>query len=236
MQHPPTAVDYESLVTLSLQLKWQHINLDVNFHVVIVALDEVALLRLASPRLAPACDRFILTVRRHFEPQWAMTSVWAKAQSGLAIKLTHHSSLGAFSCPLMSLLHAKMEVMAEALVLLRQRNQQLSRLLRDYPRATERGFCATDKLAFDVQKKLQRISIDAAILTVVASPAPCRTVDSSKRTVSFAAGSPRILGQADPLDRKPIATTRPSRLELLVLRGSRILRGVVKIDVGAIMR
>ncbi|KAF0716484.1 Aste57867_2824 [Aphanomyces stellatus] len=56
MQHPPTAVDYESLVTLSLQLKWQHINLDVNFHVVIVALDEVALLHLASPLLVPACD------------------------------------------------------------------------------------------------------------------------------------------------------------------------------------
>ncbi|KAF0704043.1 Aste57867_7447 [Aphanomyces stellatus] len=223
-------MDFESLLTLSLLLKRQHIErfgdlrhpATANIHVAVVALEEVALLRMASPLLAQACDRFLANIRCFMEPQRAMGSVWAKAQAGLAIKLTRLSS---DPSPLVSLLQIKKQIVAETLVFLRQRNQMLSKMLREHPRATERGFCETDKWAFDLQKRLQRLSIDAAILASVVPQ--LRVFNPSMRKVSFDAVGPHVIGRADSsVDRKSLTTSVPCRLELLVIRGSRILRVV----------
>ncbi|KAF0693947.1 Aste57867_15130 [Aphanomyces stellatus] len=227
------------LVTLSFQLKLQYIQSCVQhgaLHKAMVALEELAILQRSHPSLVDPCERFLVKVRRFIEPEYVLESVWGKSQLGLHIKLARDvvvasktaESLPPGCCLLARLLEKKKQDVAETLQHLRQRNHVLSKMLRDHPRVTERGLSESDDWAFELHKSLQRISIDMAILVsmapVVKSLERRRSLDEPKKTVAFDKRGPQIIGNADPLvDRAPLRVTQPRTMEMLLIRGSRIL-------------
>ncbi|KAF0716486.1 Aste57867_2826 [Aphanomyces stellatus] len=195
-------------------------------HAAAVAFDELALLRHANPNFINTCDDFLQDIKPLLEPRYAMTSVWGKAQVGLDIKLAH---LEHTTPSWKALVDAKKKTMADDLITLRQRNQMMSKMLRDHPRATERGFSQSDQWSGVLLRALQRLSIDVAVLsdttptnaTDVLHASPVKVCN---RAVSFDTRGPQVMGNADAsVDRRPIAVTRVGNMEMLLIRGSRVL-------------
>ncbi|KAF0711642.1 Aste57867_5160 [Aphanomyces stellatus] len=217
-------------MVLSLALKKQFVvdSLRQNkVHTAAVAFDELALLQHANPSLTNSCNAFLQDIKTFLEPRYAMASVWGKAQVGLDIKLAH---LEHATPSWEALIDAKKKAMADDLITLRQRNQMMSKMLQEYPRATERGFSHSDQWSGAVLRALQRLSIDMAVLTETTSLTAFKVpeVDSPpkkrSRIVSFDARGPQIMGEADPsIDRRPIVVTQVRNMEMLLIRGSRIL-------------
>ncbi|KAF0716485.1 Aste57867_2825 [Aphanomyces stellatus] len=214
---------------LSLALKKQFVVDSLRqseIHAAAVAFDELALLQHADSSLAGPCDAFLQDIQPLLEPRYAMTSVWGKAQVGLDIKLAH---LGHNTPSWQVLVDTKKKAMADDLITLRQRNQMMSKMLRDHPRATERGFSQSDQWSGVVLRALQRLSIDVAVLTDstvtnATAASEASPVKVRSRAVSFDARGPQVMGNADAsVDRRPIAVTRVGNMEMLLIRGSRVL-------------
>ncbi|KAF0682672.1 Aste57867_25231 [Aphanomyces stellatus] len=220
-----------SLLTLSLDLKRQHVHASVRagaWHVAALAIEEAAALRLADPAAcAESCDRFVASLHELIGSQYAVAAVWGKANVGLHLKLTCNKLRRPQIDDLLGLIQAKKQSVAETLTLLRHHNHMLSKMLRDHPRATERGFSASDQWSLALHKRLQRLSIDAALLSREDNSRRL-SPERRRRTVSFDTTGPSIIGEADAtVDRRPMDVSRPVKMELLILRGSRVLHVVV---------
>ncbi|KAF0693946.1 Aste57867_15129 [Aphanomyces stellatus] len=214
---------------LSLALKKQFVVDSLRqsgIHAAAVAFEELALLRHTDSSLAGLCDAFLQDIQPLLEPRYVIASVWGKAQVGLVIKLDH---LERTFPSWKALADAKKKAMADDLITLRRRNQMMSKMLRDHPRATERGFSQTDALTGVVFRALQRLSIDVAVLTESTLPnttaaSVTSTANGIRRIVSFDARGPQVMGTADAnVDRRPIAVTPVGNMEMLLIRGSRVL-------------
>ncbi|KAF0705347.1 Aste57867_7067 [Aphanomyces stellatus] len=226
-----------ALIALSFELKKQHIGRYSvrpynRLAAVAVVLDEVALLHRATPLLGGPCMTFLSEIERLVEPSAAVASMWAKAQVGLDIKLARIQRLGQHMSPWQALLKTKKEAMVDAMTTVRQRNQILSTMLRCHPRATERGFRQSDQWSGVVQRALQRLSIDVAVLDLATAglsdlaKAPTEELQVPK-AVSFDARGPQVMGTADcSVDRASTPVSMPRSMEMLLIRGSRFMPAV----------
>ncbi|KAH9118138.1 hypothetical protein LEN26_002903 [Aphanomyces euteiches] len=215
------------LLALSLELKWQLLQsccLDRVVCQLATALDELAMLCHANTKLIEPCNTFLLRLEAMEILPYTLSIMWTKAKVGLCVKLAAIADKRPREA-IEHLMDTAKETMADTLRGLHEQNKCLSRMLRQHPHVTERGFCQVDASAYDLFKHVQRLSIDAAVLASSSRCAPAMT--KTTRRVSFDENGPRVIGNADGnVDRAPVPASRPRKLEMLIIRGSRVLQVV----------
>ncbi|CAK4615703.1 hypothetical protein LEN26_002902 [Aphanomyces euteiches] len=214
-------------LALSFKLKRQCLEsysaLPVALHEVASILDEVAMLAHAHKPLVSPCEQFIKRWMATCQDMPLIAAAWLKAKTGLRIKLVG-SDVDRPHQAIADLIDATKLDLADKLAHFQRQNKWLSTMLREYPRATERGFDQSDASIYELFKRIQRLSIDAAIIAALNCANSTDRTSESPKKVSFDQREPQVIGQADgTIDRAPVQVTTPRRVEMLIIRGSRVL-------------